>query len=526
MIRINNIKLSIDEPESYLVEKITKKLKINRKDLKDYKIHRKSLDARKELVYIYSIDAVVENEYRFATIKDVKMIDETIFSINMNNEVNLKSRPVIVGFGPSGMFAGLLLALYGFNPIIIERGECVEKRSISVQKYWDDNILNTESNVQFGEGGAGTFSDGKLTTRVKDIRGKYVLSKLVEFGAPESILYESNPHIGTDVLRNVVKNLRKEIQRLGGEIHFESKLTDFAIKNNKVSGIQINNSKTIDTSLCIVAIGHSARDTFELLYNTGFKMYQKPFAVGVRIEHPQWLINKIQYKDKKFAELLPPAEYKLVHQSSTKRAVYSFCMCPGGVVVGSASEADTIVTNGMSYRARDLENANSALVVQVDQRDFKNCHPLAGMYYQRDIEKKAFELAQKTHRAPAMLVGEFIKNQELKNDFTLNPSYTNSINKCDITSLFSDEIVISLKEAILEFDKKMPGFANHGSILTAPETRTSSPVRFLRNQDFQSNINGVYFAGEGAGYAGGIMSAAIDGVKIAESIITKFKPEF
>jgi len=425
--------------------------------------------------------------------------------------------------GPAGMFAGLILARNGYKPIIIERGQNIDDRTKIVESFWRTGKLDTESNVQFGEGGAGTFSDGKLMTRIKDYRCDYVLEELINAGAQSEIIYKSKPHIGTDVLKKVVKNIRETIIGLGGEIRFNSKLEDIIVKNSKLKGVIIN-GETLPCEALILAIGHSSRDTYEMLYKNNVFMIQKPFAIGVRVEHNQKMINKNQYG--KFAEhpRLKAAEYKLTYTSKElNRSVYSFCMCPGGKVVAAASENGRLVVNGMSYSARDGENSNSAIVVSVGPDDFEGNSPLAGIEFQRRYEELAFKIAGGNYFAPVQLVEDFLNDRVSKNIGNVKPTYMPGYEFCDLKMCLPECVVKSLKEAFVKFDKKIEGFAGKDSIFTGIETRTSSPIRIQRNDNMQSvSVMGLYTAGEGAGYAGGIVSAAVDGIKVAESIIKEW----
>ncbi|MGL5380780.1 NAD(P)/FAD-dependent oxidoreductase, partial [Clostridium sp.] len=425
----------------------------------------------------------------------------------------------------AGIFAALLLAEKGYKPLVIERGEDVDKRTITVDKFWETGELNLESNVQFGEGGAGAFSDGKLTTRIKDTRCDYVLKELVKAGAPEEITYIGKPHVGTDLLKEVVKNIRKKIISLGGEVRFSSKLEIINSKDGKVESIVVN-GENIKCENLILAIGHSSRDTYTMLNDIGVFMEPKAFAIGVRIEHPQTVINKSQYGDAHEHPRLKAAEYRLTYQSKKlERAVYSFCMCPGGVVVAAASEENRLVSNGMSYHARDLDNANSALVVTVGPEDFEGDSALSGMEFQRHYEELAYKLGGGNHKAPVQLVGDFMNDKVSEKLGKVTPSYTAGYVFKDLRECLPSYVVEALKEAIVEFDRKIKGYGSADAVLTGIETRTSAPVRIKRNDGLESiSFEGLYPAGEGAGFAGGIISAAVDGLKVAEKIINKYKP--
>jgi uncharacterized FAD-dependent dehydrogenase len=414
----------------------------------------------------------------------------------------------------------------GYKPLVLERGEAVDDRVKSIDAFWTKGELNPKSNVQFGEGGAGTFSDGKLTSRVKDLRGRKVLQELVKAGAPEEILYKAHPHVGTDLLRDIVKNIRKEIIALGGEVRFGAQVAKFEIENQQLRGLTLTSGEEIAVEQAILAIGHSARDTFSELYERGVRMTAKPFAVGVRVEHPQTVINQAQYKEFAGHPRLGAAEYRLTYKASNGRGVYTFCMCPGGLVVPAASETGHLVTNGMSEHARNQENANSGLLVQVFPEDFGSDHPLAGVAFQRDLEKKAFELGGSTYQAPAQLVGDFLKNQPSTAMASVTPSYALGVTPTDLTDLFPDYINTALKEALTGLDQKLHGFAMADAVMTGVESRSSSPLRINRDEEsFQSvSTKGLYPSGEGAGFAGGIVSAAIDGLKCAEALIGVFSP--
>lgn len=526
MIRINEIKLLLDENECELTKKAAKILKIKENEIKKLTIFKKSVDARKKdnIQFIYAVDVVLDNEkqvFKKLNNSKIQIAEPYVYKLPENKRKS-NLRPVVVGFGPAGMFAGLILALSGLKPIIIERGKAVEDRQKDVNLFWEKKELNPESNVQFGEGGAGTFSDGKLTTGIKSPYIHKILEELYEAGAPEEILYSSKPHIGTDQLAIVVKNIRKKIISLGGEVRLECKLEKLISANGFIHGITYShNGKNIDieTDSVILAIGHSARDTVEMLYNSGIKIIQKPFSVGARIEHPQSLINKAQYG--KFAnhKALGAADYKLSCHKLHERGAYTFCMCPGGTVVAAASEKGGVVVNGMSELARDGENANSALLVGIEPENFPSEHPLAGIYYQREIEQKAFKIAGSNYNAPAQLVGDFLNGKLSKSLGNVKPTCPTGVTLCDLTECLPNAVSETMKSAIVEMNKKLEGFSLYDAVLTAPETRSSSPVRILRDDFLQCSVNGVYPCGEGAGYAGGIISAANDGIKCAHAIL-------
>lgn len=520
MIKITNLKMPIDYTDVDLFNLIEKKFKIKRKNINSFSYLKRSLDARKknEIKYIITLKIQTDlNENEIAKkFKDISMYIEEKYSFNKSVK---NEKTVIIGSGPAGLFCAYTLVLSGIKPIIIEQGEKIEDRVKSVKNFFENGALNQSSNIQFGEGGAGTFSDGKLNTGIKDKRIKFVLETFVKFGAPEEILYEQKPHIGTDILREVIVNLRNYIEKNGGEFLFGTTFTDFETKNQKIKSITVEKDEKklfIDCDNLVLAIGHSARNTFKKLYDKKLPIIQKPFAVGVRIEHKQELINKIQYGDLYKSKNLPVADYKTAVHLPNGRSVYSFCMCPGGFVVAAASENGRIATNGMSNYKRDNCNANSALLVNVTTEDFGSPHPLAGIEFQRKIEENAYNLT-KSYKAPTQTLASFLFNKKINSN--VKPTYKPDTVECELSKVFPDFVTTSLKEGILLIDKKLKGFADENAILTAPETRSSSPVRILRNDDFMSEIVGIYPCGEGAGYAGGITSAAVDGIKIAEKII-------
>lgn len=530
MIRVSGIKLSLDQDESEVKKALLAKLKLKEKDLREYYIFKRSVDARKRenIYFVYTVDAVLVNEDKILSKalkdKDISPTPDLDYQYVKTGQEPLKSRPVIIGAGPAGLFAGVILAMMGYRPLILERGSDVDRRTEAVKNFWYTGKLDPECNVQFGEGGAGTFSDGKLTTLIKDLRCRKVLEEMVAAGAPAEILYSHKPHVGTDILRSVVKNIRQRIIRLGGEVSFNAKVTDIVIEQGVVTGIVINDAEKINTQAVLLAIGHSARDTFSMLYNKGVKITPKAFSIGVRVEHPQELIDQAQYKEFAGHPKLGPAEYKLAYHSPSGRSAYTFCMCPGGMVVAAASEAGGVVTNGMSEHARDAKNANSALLVGVTPADFSSDHPLAGVEFQRQWERKAFELAGKNYQAPAQLLGDFLNDRPSRAFGVVGPSYRKAVALAELKFCLPDYVINTLKEAIIDFDKKLKGFALPDAVLTGVETRSSSPVRIERDEQRESNIEGLYPVGEGAGYAGGIISAAVDGIRVAEALAAKYRP--
>lgn len=530
MIRISNIRLGINEGTDKLLYEASKILNIKPKNITDMNIFKESIDARRKgkIDFIYTVDVSVDNEVKIlkrTKNKNITTTPDMEYKYPEPGKIPLDKRPIVIGMGPAGLFCGLILAQMGYKPLILERGEDVDNRSKTVAKFWKTGHLNVESNVQFGEGGAGTFSDGKLTTRIKDPRCRKILEELVRAGSPQEIMYSFKPHVGTDILKNVVKNLREEIKRLGGQVIFNSKVTDFKIMDGKIVGLEINSDQIINAEAVVLAVGHSARDTFEMIYSRGVGIIQKPFAIGVRIEHPQSIINKAQYKEYANHERLGAADYRLTYHASNGRSVYTFCMCPGGSVVAAASEEGRLVTNGMSEHARDKTNANSALLVSVVQEDFEGDHPLAGMYFQRKWEKKAYVLGGGGYVAPSQLVGDFLKNTTSQKLGSVTPSYEPGVKLTNMNDCLPGYVTDAMKEAIINMNKKLKGFGMESAVITGVETRSSSPVRIVRDSETLEsiNINGLYPAGEGAGYAGGIVSAAVDGIKIAEKIISKYK---
>ncbi len=527
MIRVNNIHIPLDYDDNIIKNKISKELRIDKNSIKSTSIFRRSIDARKKdnIFFLCSIDVELNSNEENVLRKCKNASKVTPYKYEIQ-KWNVNVSPVVVGMGPAGLFAGLILAQSGAKPIIIERGKDVDSRTADVNKFWTTGVLNTTSNVQFGEGGAGTFSDGKLNTGTKDTRQRKVLEEFVKHGAPDEILYNAKPHIGTDKLKITVKNIREEIIALGGTVLFETKLVGFNCKNNSIiSAIIEKNGKTevIETDNIILAIGHSARDTFEMLYDKNLPIEAKSFSVGARIEHLRENIDKSQYG--KFAENknLGASNYKMNVHLDNNRGVYTFCMCPGGKVVNASSEENMLVTNGMSEFSRNETNSNSALLVSVSPSDFQSDHPLAGMHFQRKLEKSAFMLGGENYNAPVQRVDDFINNRKTTNIGEVLPSIGPNYELTDLNTILPEFVSESMKQGIVSMGKKLKGFDNGDAVLTAVETRSSSPIRILRNTEtLQSiSINGLYPCGEGAGYAGGIISAAVDGIKCAEKIITK-----
>ena len=523
MIRISELKLPLGREENILPKKAAGVLGIPEGKIKHWRIFKKSLDARKKesIHYTYILDVQVENEKRILQSNKNRQVSRTpdLQYRFPEGKCTMAQRPIVVGFGPGGMFAGLLLAQMGLSPIILERGGHMDSRKEAVEKFWTDGKLDLDNNVQFGEGGAGTFSDGKLTTRIKDKRCRKVLEEFVEAGAPADILYDSKPHIGTDLLCGIVKKIREKIISLGGEVRFFSKVTDVILEDGKVTAVEVNGTEKIETTDLILALGHSARDTLQMLYEKGIPMEQKPFAMGVRIEHPQDMINKAQYGE--MAHRLPAADYHLTYTTKKQRGVYTFCMCPGGYVVAAASEEGRLAVNGMSQHKRNGKNANSALLVQVFPEDFPSDSVLSGMEFQRQLEEKAFLAGGGGYGAPIQTVGDFL--QQTGNTLgEVEPSHRPKVAFANMDDIFPSFMTEAMREAIPAMGKRLKGFDRKDAILTAVESRSSSPVRILRNGKGQSLLaEGLYPAGEGAGYAGGIVSAAVDGIAAAEYVFQR-----
>ncbi|MFC2470498.1 NAD(P)/FAD-dependent oxidoreductase [Lachnoanaerobaculum gingivalis] len=537
MLHINSLQLNVHHDENDLKKKLAKTIGCNIDEIKEYEIRKRSIDARKkpEISYSYSIDVSLLNETKYlkknralSIAKPVVYAYEDAGKLEIQEE---SKRPVVVGFGPAGIFAALLLARSGLKPIVIERGGCVEDRTLSVNKFWSEGKLDTESNVSFGEGGAGTFSDGKLNTLVKDTfgRNKFVLKTLVEYGAPKEILYDNKPHIGTDLLTGIVRKIREEIKELGGEVRFDTKLINIEnIKDNKkkIEAVNKRNGEheIIECENIILALGHSARDTFKALKEMGVYMEPKSFALGIRVSHSQHLIDISQYGDKE-AKFLSPAPYKLTFRSSFDRGVYSFCMCPGGFIVNASTEDGRIAINGMSYHKRDSGEANSAIIVSVSEEDFDKyadpADPLKGIEFQRRLEEETFNMGK--GRVPVQRLVDFLEGRDSDGFDNADLKIKGSTTIARVDKLFPKEIYESMKEAFTDFNRKIKGFINEDAYVAAIESRTSSPIRISRDESLEANFSGIYPCGEGAGYAGGIMSAAMDGLKVAERIIEKYK---
>ncbi|MBE7082314.1 MAG: hypothetical protein E7378_01355 [Clostridiales bacterium] len=532
---ITELKLNLNYNQDDIYSAICKKTKLNKKDIHSFEIIKLGIDARKkpDVKYVLNVAISVDKKCE-AKLKNFEDIIPDHAGLQYDKSSTNIPSPVVVGFGPSGMFCALALAMAGLKPIVLEQGKAVDERIKDIESFWKNGILNERSNVQFGEGGAGTFSDGKLNTTLNNPYCKKVVNEFILNGAPKEIYYKNKAHIGTDNLRNIVKNIRNKIISLGGQVLFNAKFEGFETKDNQIQSVKYfdiatNQLKTLKTNNLILAIGHSAIKTFEYLKYQNVQMRHKPFAMGVRIQHPQPLINKAQYGIEN-SPYLPSADYKIVEHLPSGRNVFSFCMCPGGEIVASSSENGTIVTNGMSNFARDGKFANSALLVNVEPSDFDGEDVLAGLYYQRKFEKLAYEIAGKNYNAPATTVGDFLnkENSQTANDFEHKNAFVNkqstykpAVTFCDISKCLPNFATDSLKQALPLFDKKIKGFANANNILIAPETRSSCPIQFIRSENYECTYNGLFACGEGAGYAGGIISSAVDGVKCAEKIIKR-----
>ncbi len=526
MIRISNLYLKPDYNNDNLIKKIASELGCKKSDIKNVKLFKRSIDARKknDVHFLITADAELHNEQKVLLVTNSKKVTQAKPYTYIQPVADKNTgKTVVAGAGPAGLFAALILARAGAEVVLIERGKPVNERTRDVESFWSGNTLDINSNVQFGEGGAGTFSDGKLTTGTKDKRVRKVFEEFVSHGAPQEILYNAKPHIGTDMLKSTVRAIREEIVRLGGTVYFQTQLTDIKIDNNRLRSVTVCQNGTEKTLYCdnlIIAIGHSARDTFKMLKRRGFAIEPKPFAVGARIEHLREKIDASQYGSFAGMPSLGAAPYKLSTHLKNGRGVYTFCMCPGGVVVAAASEKNTVVTNGMSYFARDMQNSNSALLVGVNPSDYGSDDVLAGMYFQQKLEEKAFLAGGGDYSAPVQRVGDFLKGNMTSSFGEVLPSYRPSV-KFSLTENYLPQFITdSMKQGIIEMDKHLHGFADNDALLTGIESRSSSPIRILREQDMQAvGFSGIYPCGEGAGYAGGIVSAAVDGIKCAEKIL-------
>ena len=537
MIRITEIRLPVGHAPEALEEAVLKRLHLHPANLISFEMYKRSYDARKNttLSFIYTVDLVVENEDRvleqFADDIHVGPTPDTSYHFVADAKqivphVNAPTflRPVVIGFGPCGIFAALILAQMGLKPIVLERGKQVRERTQDTWALWRKNVLNPESNVQFGEGGAGTFSDGKLYSQIKDPKfyGRKVIHEFIRAGAPDEIRYVAKPHIGTFRLVGVVEKMRQEMIELGGEIRFSQKVIGFDIENDQIKGVKIEGHEDLAANHVILALGHSARDTFEALHDAGVFMEAKPFSVGFRIEHPQSLIDKARLGPHAGNEYTGAADYKLVYHASNGRSVYSFCMCPGGTVVAATSELNRVVTNGMSQYSRNERNANAGIVVGITPEDYPG-GPLAGIEFQRALESKAYEMGGSTYEAPGQLVGDFLEGKPSTEFGSVMPSYKPGVHLTDLADSLPAYAIEAIREAIPAFEKQIKGFSIKDAVLTGIETRTSSPLRITRDANFQSmNVKGLYPAGEGAGYAGGILSAGVDGIKVAEAVALSY----
>lgn len=526
MIRITQLKLPVSHSEEELRRKIAKSLRCS-PDVFSYEIVRQSLDARhkEDKKFVYTVDVSVPGEkkiLRKVHNNSIMFTEGRKYCFPETRKERNRISPVIVGSGPAGLFCAWYLAMAGYRPLVLERGEEAEKRKKTVDAFWKNGILNPDSNVQFGEGGAGIFSDGKLNTLVKDASGRNheVMRRFVEAGAPKEILYQQKPHLGTDVLIHIVQTLRRQIEEMGGSFRFCSKLTDLSVKNGCLEGVEINGDEKIPAEICVLALGHSARDTFSMLKERGVFMEPKSFAVGLRIEHPQEMINQALYGEAE-NPFLGAASYKLTHTCKNGRGVYSFCMCPGGYVVNASSEEGLLAVNGMSYQARDSRNANSALIVTVTPEDFPEEGSLGGIAFQRQLERKAWEMGQ--GKIPVQLFKDYREHKASSSLGGVVPCSKGGYLLSDVRSILPLEVGNSIEEGIMAFGGKIPGFDREDALLSGVESRTSSPVRILRDKNGMANIEGIYPCGEGAGYAGGITSAAMDGIRTAEWICEKFK---
>ncbi|MET3653360.1 NAD(P)/FAD-dependent oxidoreductase [Dyella japonica] len=536
MIRLTDIKLPLDHADGAVEAAIRAKLGLGKDGLRGYSVFRRGYDARKRgnIQLIYTLDVEVADEAgllkRHADDKHVQPSPDTSYRFVAQAPTDLKQRPIVIGLGPCGLFAGLLLAQMGYRPIILDRGKAVRERTVDTWGLWRKRKLEPESNVQFGEGGAGTFSDGKLHSQISDPHhhGRKVLTEFVKAGAPEEILYVSKPHIGTFRLVTMVENMRETIEALGGEIRFTQRVDDVLVDTapdgtRQLRGVVLASGEQLLSDHVVLAVGHSARDTFFMLHDRGVYMEAKPFSIGFRVEHPQSIIDQARFGSQAGHPILGAADYKLVHHCKNGRSVYSFCMCPGGTVVAAASEPERVVTNGMSQYSRNERNANAAIVVGIEPKDFApfddSGSPLAGIALQRALESRAYELGGRDYSAPGQLVGDFIKGKPSSAFGNVQPSYKPGVHLTDLAPALPDYAIEAIREALPAFDRQIKGFAMHDAVLTGVETRTSSPVRIRRGEDYQSlNTRGLFPAGEGAGYAGGILSAAVDGIRVAEAV--------
>ncbi len=525
MLRITDVILPLDHPEHALKEAVLTRLGAEPDALRSMTVFRRGFDARRksaiQLVYTVDVELADEGKLLARALPKVTLTPDMDYQFVARAPANLNTRPVVIGFGPCGLFAALILAQAGFKPLIIERGKVVRERTKDTFGLWRQRKLNPDSNVQFGEGGAGTFSDGKLWTQVSDPRhyGRKVLQEFVKADAPPEIMYVSKPHIGTFRLVKMIELMRATIVELGGEFLFEHKVDGIDIVDGQLRGLHLSNGETVATEHAVLAVGHSARDTFQMLHEAGVYLEAKPFSVGFRIEHPQSVIDRARFGRFAGNPVLGAADYKLVHHAANGRAVYSFCMCPGGTVIAATSEPGRVVTNGMSQYSRNERNANAGIVVGITPEDFPGGSPLAGIDLQRELESRAFELGGGDYSAPGQLVGDFIDGRASKEFGSVLPSYKPGVKLGDLATALPSYAIEAIREALPAFDKQIQGFSMKDALLTGVETRTSSPVRIRRGEDLQSvNTKGLYPAGEGAGYAGGIMSAAIDGIRVAEAV--------